>query len=136
MRHASSRSRHCSGVGATLVTTRQSLRAAAKWCGVLHEEAAGDLAEVERLGAGRRRFEDARVLALLLQRLDRARLVAGRDHDVGLRARDHALDGRGVDRTVERDDAAERGALVALERALVRVGEVVVDARRRTGSRA
>ena len=30
MRQASSRSRHCSGVGATLVTTRQSLRVAAK----------------------------------------------------------------------------------------------------------
>ena len=36
----------------------------------------------------------------------------------------------------ERDDAAERGTLVALERALVRVARVVVDARRRTGSRA
>ena len=51
----------------------------------------------------------------------------GRDHEVGLRAGDHALDGGGVDRAVERDDAAERGALVALERALVRGGEVVGD---------
>ena len=84
------------------------------------------MSSVSALGRGR--FEDARVLAPLLQRLDRAGLVAGRDHDVGLRAGDHALDGRGVDRAVERDDAAERRALVALERALVRDREVGVDA--------
>ena len=40
-----------SSVGARLVTTRQSSRPAAKWCGVLHEEPAGDLAEVEARAA-------------------------------------------------------------------------------------
>ena len=73
MRHASSRSRHCSAVGATLVTTRHVVAAAAKWCGCLHEETAGDLAEVERLASGRGRFEDPRVPALRLQRVDRRR---------------------------------------------------------------
>ena len=34
IRHASSASAHCSGVGAAFVTTRQSLRTAAKWGGV------------------------------------------------------------------------------------------------------
>ena len=84
-----------------LVTTRQSSRVAAKWCGVLHQEPAADLAEVERsaapaAGASRRRV----FLRLAIERVDRARLVAGRDHDVGLRAGDHALDGGVVDRAV------------------------------------
>ncbi len=95
--------------------------------GVLHEEAARDLPEVASFRRGCGRFEDASVLALLLQRLDRARLVAGRNHDVGLRAGDHAFDGRVVDGTVQRDDAAERGLLVALERAPVGVREHFVD---------
>ncbi len=41
---------------------------------VLDEEAAGDLAEVQGFFAGQRGLEDARVLALAAQRLDRARL--------------------------------------------------------------
>src|SRR3954451_2626754 len=93
----------------------------------LHEEAPRDLAEVEPGGLGCRRFEDARVLALLAQRLDGALLVTGRDHEVGLRARDHALHGRRVDGAVERADPAERRALVALQRELVRGREVSRD---------
>ena len=72
MRHASSASRHSDSVGARLVTTRQSSRAATKWWGVLHEEPARDLAEVEVGRFGRRRLEEPRVLPLLAQRVDRA----------------------------------------------------------------
>ena len=119
MRHASSRSRHCSGVGATLVTTRQSLRVAAKWCGACTRKPPEiwRTSSVSAPGAGASRMRV--FLRLLLQRLDRAGVVARRDHDVGLRAGDHPLDGRRVDRPVERDDAAERGPLVAFERTLV-----------------
>ena len=70
------------------------------------------------------------------QRLDRSGLVRRRDHDVGLRSGDHALDRRGVDRAVQRDDPAERRPLVALERALVRRRRGRRRSRRRTGSRA
>ena len=77
-------------VGATLVTTRQSLRVDAKWCGVLDEEAAGDLAEVERLV---RRAPAPRGCACSCASLCSASIapgvVARRDHDVGLRTRDH-----------------------------------------------
>ena len=80
IRHASSASRHCSVVGATLVTTRQSSRPAAKCGGVLHEEAAGDLAEVERV---RRRARAPRGAACSCASARSASsvpgLVAGRD---------------------------------------------------------
>ncbi len=52
MRQASSASRHSASVGARLVTTRQSSRVGGEVVGVLHEEPAADLAEVEGLGLG------------------------------------------------------------------------------------
>ena len=65
------------------------------------------------------RLEQSRVLSLLHERIERARPVGGGDDDVRLRSGDHALGSGAVDRTVERDDPAERGQLVGLERALV-----------------
>ena len=74
---------------------------------------------------GRARLDQTGVLALGDQGVDGARFPSGGEHEVGLRTRDHALGGGRVDRAVQRDDATERGALVALERALVRGGEIV-----------
>ena len=109
------------GSGATLVTTRQSLRVAAKWCGVLHEEPARDLPEVERLGAGRRALRGCACscASSAAPRSCRARSPArSRRRPAGRRPSRSTV--ARVDRPVQRDDPAERGTLVALERALVR----------------
>ena len=77
MRHASSASRHSASVGATLgddapVVARRRRSGAASCT----RNPPRDLAEVEGLRLRRGRLEQARVLALRDQRLDRARLVA------------------------------------------------------------
>ena len=128
MRHASSASRHSRSVGARFVTTRQSSRAGDELVRRLHEEAAGDLAEVELRRVRGRRLEQPRVLALLAQRLERAvRRSPGAITTSACGPATMRSAVGGVDRAVQRDDAAERGALVALQRALVRGGEVVGD---------
>ena len=102
----------------------------------LHEEAARDLPEVERARPRGRAPRGCGCSCASSGALRSRRGVTRRDHDVGLRSCDHPLDGRRVDRPVQRDDAAERGPLVALERALVRGREVARRAPRRTGWRA
>ena len=125
MRHASSASRHSSSVGARLVTTRQSSRRGDELVRRLHEESAGDLADVETGSVGRRCLEQARVLALLASS---ASIVPssypGAITTSACGPADHPLDRGCVDRPVERNDPSERRPLVALERTLVRGGEV------------
>ena len=92
--------------------------------GLLHQEAARDLAQVQGLGARSRCLQEPGVPALAHQGLDGSRLVGGRDHHIGLRAGDHLL-GRGrVEGPVQGDHAPEGRALVALQRQPVGGGQV------------
>ena len=82
---------------------------------LLHEPGAVQLAQREARHARGGRREDARVLALGDEGLDDAVVVAGRDDHVGLGGGDHARHRGLVDRDAGGDDAAERGAGVAVE---------------------
>ena len=84
-------------------------RVDAKWCGSCTRYPPVIWRTWRASASAARRFEQSGVLALG----DRARrstpsLVAGRDHDVGLRPATMSLDRGGVDRPVDRHDAAER----------------------------
>ena len=127
IRHASSASRHSASVGARLVTTRQSSRVATKWWASCTRNPPL-IWRKSRVWASGGPAVSRRVFLRLAMSDSIVPGLPARGHDqVGLRSRDHALRGGGVDRAVERDDAAERGALVALEGALVSGGEIAVD---------
>ena len=82
-----------------LVTTRQSSRVAAKWWASCTRQTAVDLADLASVGRRAAAPSSRRVfLRFARERVDHAGAVAGRDDDVGLRGRDHALDGGVVDR--------------------------------------
>ena len=125
-RQASSASAHSASVGWRLVTTRQSARGGGEVVGVLHQQPAGELADLVGVGRRAARPSSSRVfLRLAVERLDHAGAVAGGDHDVGLGGGHHALDGGVVDRVRQGHDAAEGRALVALEGPLVGLGQGV-----------
>ena len=94
------------GVGARCVTTHHVRAVRGDGIGRLHEQAAVDRSDVERVRARRLRREDPEV-GLLRQRRQRLVVVGRGDDDLGEHGRQRRRGGR-RQRPVDGDDAAER----------------------------
>ena len=134
---AKRRSANSSSVGFRLVTTLRSDSRDHGVVAALHQEAAGERAEGEAgaLGIGQAAGEQQPQILLLGE--NRLRVVARvrRDDHLGEDLGDLAR-GLGVERAVERDDAAEGADRIAGESLGVGLGEASRRARRRRDWRA
>ena len=104
-RQASSRSRHCSSLGESLVTTRQRLGTRSDPVRLLDEEATVDLAQTKAPMRRGRRRDHSHVLPLVGEAGEGDLVEAGGDQDVCERALEDLFREQAVDVAAERHDA-------------------------------